>query len=283
MIMNVTLKLALFSWVSLTALGTVGCKVTECVETLPDGGSVKKENCLQFQPTVEYRDARKREGATAWTSGTPVSITNQNGPVEVALGNAGDDRVQFSGIAFTRETNDAAGQQKATDHLSKMADPSINASSGIVVAGPGGGVDGYDLQVFLPPTFDGALTITTRNGKTTVHNPGAAANTVITSHEIVFNNMRGTVNLHSEVGDITAFGVPSGKGNVIKTDLGDVKVTLGATNLGITAQVESGEVIFPMGWNTMLNPDKKAGSATLGDGSGTLTVNATRNITFYAQ
>jgi hypothetical protein len=96
--------------------------------------------------------------------------------------------------------------------------------------------------------------------------------------------MRRTVNLHAKVGDIDARGIPSGPGNIIKTELGDVSVHLGAANLGITAQSQSGMVNFPMGWNSTVNPDKMAGSATLGDGSGTLSVTSgLGNITFYAQ
>ena len=269
--MNLMLKFAMFSCAGLTALGMSGCKITECTENLPDGGSVKKENCVQLQPTVEYRDARKREGSQAWTSGRSISISNRNGPTKVAKGNAGT--VQFSGIAFTRETGDAAGEQKAKDHLSKMADPAFAAGDSVVLSAPGGGVDGYVLDVFLPPEFDGALTIVTDNGKTELHGADGTKSTNVTSHEIGAYDLRGTVNLNAKVGDIVAQGAPSGPGNVIKADLGDIDITIGASaNLKITAQSESGMVTFPMGWNSVLNDDKRAGSATLGDGSGVLTV-----------
>jgi hypothetical protein len=283
--MNLMLKFAMFSCAGLTALGMSGCKVSECTETLPDGGTTKKENCVQLQPTIEYRDARKREGAKDWTSGRPVSITNRNGAVTVALGNAGDARVQFSGIAFTRETNNAEGEQKAKDQLSKMADPAFAAGDNVTLAAPDGNpVDGYELTVYIPPDFDSALTVVTNNGKTTLFGADGATSTNVTSHEIVMTNMRRTVNLHAKVGDIDARGMPSGPGNIIKADLGDVTVHLGAANLGITAQTQSGMVNFPMGWNSTVNPDKMAGSATLGDGSGMLSVTSgLGDITFYAQ
>src|SRR6185503_4833488 len=105
------LRIAMLSCAGLTALGATSCKVTECEEATPDGGTVKKEKCLQFQPTVEYRDARHRAGGQAWQSGRPISITNPNGPLKVALGNAGDERVAFDGVPFTRETGDAAGAE----------------------------------------------------------------------------------------------------------------------------------------------------------------------------
>jgi hypothetical protein len=252
--MNLMLKFAMFSCAGLTALGMTGCKVSECTETLPDGGgTTKKEDCVRFETTVEYRDARKREGAQGWTSGRPVSITNRNGPVTVALGNAGDARVQFSGIAFTRETDNAEGEQKAKDRLSKMADPAFAAGDNVTLAAPdGNAVDGYDLTVYIPPDFDAALTVVTNNGKTMISGADGATSTTVTSHEIVMTNMRRTVNLHAKV--------------------------------GITAQTQSGMVNFPMGWNTTVNPDKMSGAATLGDGSGTLSVTSgLGDITFYAQ
>jgi hypothetical protein len=284
--MNLMLKFAMFSCAGLTALGMTGCKVSECTETLPDGGgTTKKEDCVRFETTVEYRDARKREGAQGWTSGRPVSITNRNGPVTVALGNAGDARVQFSGIAFTRETDNAEGEQKAKDRLSKMADPAFAAGDNVTLAAPdGNAVDGYDLTVYIPPDFDAALTVVTNNGKTMISGADGATSTTVTSHEIVMTNMRRTVNLHAKVGDIEARGIPSGPGNSIKAEVGDVTVHLGAANLGITAQTQSGMVNFPMGWNTTVNPDKMSGAATLGDGSGTLSVTSgLGDIMFYAQ
>ena len=285
--MNLMLKFAMFSCAGLTALGMTGCKITECTENLPDGGTVKKENCVQLQPTVEYRDARTRQGAKDWTSGRPVSITNPNGPVTVALGAPGDARVQFAGTAFTRETSNAEGEQKAKDHLSKMADPAFAAGDDVTLAAPGGGVDGYDLTVYLPPNFDSTLKVVTQNGKTTIHGADGTTSTHVTSHEIVFNNMRGTVNLTAKVGDITTYGVPSGPGNVIKTELGDIIVSLGAANLTITAvsssSLPSEVVTFPMGWTSTVTADKKSGSATLGDGTGTLNVTADGSITFHAQ
>src|SRR5688572_11287288 len=212
MIMNLMLKFAMLSCAGLTVLGAAGCKVSECTETAPDGGTTKKEGCLQVETTVEYRDARTRMGAQAWTSGRSVSITNRNGPLKISLGNPGDQRVQFSGIAFTRETNNAEGEQKAKARLGAITDPAFGGTDNITLAAPGGGFDGYDLTVYLPPDFDAALTVVNDNGTTEIHGTDGTTSTTVTSHAIVFNNMRRTVNLHSEVGKITAWGVPSGPG-----------------------------------------------------------------------
>ena len=282
--MNLMLRIAMLSCGGLLAFGASACKVTECTETSPDGGTVKKENCLQFQPTIEYRDARERSGGQAWSSGRSISITNRNGPLKVALGNAGDQRVAFLGKAFTRETDNAEGAQKAKDRLGAMQDPSFAAGDYVSLVGPGGGVDGYDLTVWIPPDFDAALTIVNDNGTTTLYGADGTMTTNVTSHAIVATNLKHTVNLHATVGDIDARGVPGGPGNVIRTDLGDVTTHLGAANLAITAKSDSGMVIFPAEWSQNVAADKMSGSATLGDGSGTLTVTTGGgNITFYAQ
>jgi hypothetical protein len=279
-------RIAMLSCGGLMAFGTTSCKVTECNETSPDGGTVKKENCIQLQPTVEYRDARLRSGGQAWTPGSSISISNENGPLKVALGNPGDERVAFAGTAFTRETNDAAGAQKAKDRLSAFADPAFIGGSFMTVAAPGGGVDGYDLTVWIPSDFNADLIVTNDNGTTTLYGADGTASTTVTSHGIVATNMRRAINLHATVGDIDARGIPSGKGNVIRTDLGDVTTTLGAVNLTVTGKTESamGVVAFPAEWPQNVADDKRSGSATLGDGSGDLTVSTGGgSVTFFVQ
>ena len=282
--MKLMLRIAMLSCGGLMSLSATSCKVTECTETTPDGGTVKKENCIQLQPTVEYRDARMRTGGQAWSSGQSISIKNPNGPLKVALGNAGDERVAFAGTAFTRETNDAAGAQKAKDHLSAFADPAFVGGSFVSLAAPGGGVDGYDLTVWIPPDFNAELIVTNDNGTTTLYGADGTTSTTVKSHEIIATNLRGKINLEARVGDIDARGIASGPDNVIRSGLGDVTVTLGATNLAITAKSDSGMVTIPAEWKPMLAENKMSGTATLGDGTGTLTVSTGNgNISFFAQ
>jgi hypothetical protein len=282
--MNLTLRIAMMTCVAVSALPNVSCAISDCTEPGPDGGTTKKENCIQLEPTVEYRDARHRVGGQPWTSGRSISVSNRNGPLKIALGNAGDERVTFDGIAFTRETNNDEGARKAKDRLGGMADPAFAGGDFITVVAPGGGVDGYDLTVFIPPDFDAALTVVNDNGKTTIYGADGTTTTTVTSHAIDASNLRRLVNLHSTVGDIIARGTPSGTGNVIRTDLGDIQTQLGAVNLAITAKTESVSgktVFFPAEWMQNVADDKKSGSATLGDGSGTLTVSTGGgNVTF---
>lgn len=282
--MNLTLKIALFSFVGINVLGAAGCKVTECTENLPDGGTAQKDNCVQLEPTVEYRDSNKRTGEAAWTSGHSISISNRNGPLTVALGAPGDQRVQFAGYPFTRDTNNAEGEQKAKTRLAAMAVPAFAAGDNINLSAPGGGVDGYDLTVWIPANFDSSLTIVNDNGKTSLTGADGTTTTTVTSHEIAATNLKRAINLHATVGDIDFGGLPSGAGNVVKTDLGDIVARIGAANLSITAKTDSGMVTFPTTWSTNIAMDKMSGSATLGDGSGTLSVTSGGgDIGFYAQ
>jgi len=280
--MNLTLKLAMFSCAALAASGATGCKLSECNETTADGGMVKKENCVQLEPMVEYRDARHRVGSQAWTSGRSVTITNKNGDVKVAVGAEGDERVAFDGIAFTRETKDDQGAQKATDHLAKMADPAFDPNFATLVA-PGGGYDGYELTVWVPKDFNAGLTVVTENGTTTLYGSEGATSTTVTSHDIVATDLRRGINLHSNVGKIDFRGTLSGTGNVVLADLGNITGTLGpGSNLGITVTATE-TVTFPAAWNQVVNPDKKGGSATLGDGTGMLSVTAEHGkVEFFA-
>jgi hypothetical protein len=284
MLMNLMLKIVVLSSAALTVFGAAGCKVTECTETEADGGTVKKENCLQIQTTVEYRDARLRTGGQAWMSGQAVTIANHNGPLRVAPGAAGDERVAFSGTAFTRETNDAAGAQKAKDHLGMMADPAFSGTGMIILDAPGGGVDGYDLIVWIPPDFDAALKVTNENGTTTLDGADGTTTTTVTSHGIIASNLKRSINLVATVGDIQASGAPSGANNRIRAENGKIDVTLGAANLTVTAKTDLGVVYFPMTWMSSVSSDKTSGSATLGDGTGALDVSSgLGDISFFAQ
>ena len=283
--MNLTLKLAMFSSCAALVSGMAGCKVSDCLEPGADGGTVKKENCVTLEPTVEYRDARHRTGSQAWTSGRPISITNRNGDVKVAVGGEGEEKVIFDGIAFTREPNNDQGAQAAKDHLAKVADPAFAAGDYVTLVAPGGGVDGYELTVWVPRDFNAALTVVTENGTTTLYGTEGATSTTVTSHDIIATDLRRGINLHSNVGKIDFGGTLSGAGNIVQADLGNIIARIGAaSNVGITAKASSGVLTFPAAWNQVINPDKMAGSATLGDGSGTLSVTADHgNVDFFAQ
>jgi hypothetical protein len=284
--MNLTLKVALFSAASIAVLGGSGCKVTECTQDLPDGGTTKKENCVQLEPTIEYRDANKRTGEAAWTAGRSITITNRNGPLVVAPGSPGDNRVQFAAIPFTRDTDNAEGEQRAKNKLAGMAPPTFAGGDNINLSAPGGGFDGYDLTVWIPANFGSSLTLVNNNGTTQLTGVDGTTTTNITSHSIIASRLRGSINLHSEVGDIQFDGIPSGAGNVVLADLGKIDATIGAANLTITAKAEAPRLVnFPSTWASNLSTDKASGSATLGDGSGTLSVTSGGggDVNFFAQ
>jgi hypothetical protein len=230
-------------WVGCLALGVglAGCKVSACPDSQSvDGGkSTTKDNCIQFEPTVEYRGSA-RTATQAWSSGKSVSVRNHNGKL-VVLSDAASTDVQVSGIPFTRDGTSDAEKQSATAHLAAMAPPSVapDAAGNVIVDAPGGGVDGYELTVHLPTAFDGTLTANNDNG------------------------------------ELQYSGTPSSTGNLVHSDNGDVTAGVGATaNVSVTAKTDLGVVAFRgTGWMTpMVSADGMTGSASLGTGAGTLNV-----------
>jgi hypothetical protein len=239
--MNRALRIAfLFIGGSAATFSIAGCKATKCPDTVgPDGGTVTHDNCVQLQPTVEYDDMTPRLSNAAWTMGTPVSISNTNGDITVLSDSTAADQVQVSAIGFTRDTGDDTGKANATAHLTKMANPTVTGdATGVTVSGPGGGVDGYKLTVHLPTGFNGAFHVTQSNG------------------------------------DVTLSAVPTGAGNFIHSDNGDINASLGMANVSITAKTEfGGAVTFaPNFVMPVIAMDMLSGTAKLGDGSGTLDV-----------
>jgi hypothetical protein len=273
-------KIAALSCAGLTVFGASGCKVTECTETAADGGTTKKENCLQLEPTVEYQDMRKRTGEQTWTSGQPISITNSNGKLTVAPGAAGDERVLFSGIPFTRETNNAEGAQKAKDHLGAMADPAFSGGGLISLVAPGGGRR-HHLTVWIPDRCRPQPPQRQRNHRA-ARVDAAASTTVLARHR------RQQLDAHHQPsrhrGDIKREVYPAARAMSFARIWGDVNATIGTANLTITAKTDSGAVTFPTGWMSAVAADKMSGSATLGDGSGTLNVSTGGGqLNFFAQ
>ena len=226
------------------AAGLAGCKVSACPDAQSvDGGkaATTKENCLQFEPTVEYRGT-PRTATQAWSAGKNVSIKNRNGKLVVLSDATSAGEVQVSGTPFTRDGQSDAEKQAATAHLSAMASPSASADAAgnVVIDAPGGGFDGYDLTVHLPSAFDGA------------------------------------VNANNGNGELQYSGTPSSTGNLIHSDNGDVSATVGATaSVSVTAKTDLGLVTFRGAWTTqMVAANGESGTATLGAGAGTLDVSS---------
>jgi hypothetical protein len=238
--MNRALRIAfLFIGGSAAAFSIAGCKTSKCPDTVgPDGGVETHPDCVQLQPTVEYDDKTARTSNAMWTMGQPVSISNKNGDITVLSDSTAADQVQVSAIGFTRDTGDDTGKANATAHLTAMANPTVTSdASGVTVSGGGGGVDGYKLTVHLPAAFNGAFHVTQGNG------------------------------------DVTLSAVPTGAGNFIHSDNGDINASLGMANVSITAKTELGMVSFAMAlMMPVIAADMQSGTAKLGDGSGTLDV-----------
>jgi hypothetical protein len=235
--MNRTVYVVFTSLAALSLFSAAGCKVGACQDSAAvDGGKpVTKDNCIQFEPTIEY-DGTARTANQAWTTGMGVTITNVNG--NLTIDSTGATDVEVSGIPFTRDGTSDGEKANATAHLSAMAPPSVTSdASGIVISAPGGGFDGYKLTVHLPATFDGVLKASNGNG------------------------------------DLTYSGTPSSSGNTLHSDNGDVTATIGTgAKVTASAMTEFGTVVFQgLQWTMqMISPDMTSGSAVLGDGTGSI-------------
>jgi len=275
--MNRISTFALVCWAALQSfVVSSGCKITQCTETAADGATSKKDHCLSAEPTIEYREGTPRIASETWSPGRAVSIINHNGPLRVDVDTTLEGRVTVSGIAFTREVASEVGKQNATDRLAQTAAPSLTVDDlgHIAIDAPGQGVvDGYDLTVRLPPAFDGALKIDAQNGKLTLLGADRAEKTTATAHGIVAHNLRNAIHLTSTVGEIEVSALPSGGGNFIHSEVGNIRATIGLANLAITAKTALGRVTFPPSWSaTMVTADGLSGTVNLGDASGSLAV-----------
>lgn len=244
--MNRTLKNVSTSLSSLLVLAVAaGCKVSACpdAQAIDGGKSTTKDNCLQFEPTVEY-DGTARTASQAWSTGKSVSIKNRNGSLTVTSDSTSATDVQVSGIPFTRDGTSDAEKQSATAHLTAMASPGVtaDATGNVIIDAPGGGVDGYKLTVRLPSAFDGVVGATNDNG------------------------------------DLAYSGTPTSVGNTLHSDNGDVSATVGAgSKIMATGSTDLGIVVFRGAWTSpVVSVDQMSGSAQLGDGSGSL--NATTGL-----
>jgi hypothetical protein len=239
--MNRNLRIAFLFIGGSVAFSSSGCKTTKCPDTVgPDGGVETHPDCVQVQSTIEYDDQTPRTSSAKWAMGQPVSISNENGDITVLSDSTAADEVQVSAIGFTRDTGDDTGKANATQHLKNMPNPTVTAdpTAGVTVSGLVKGYDGYKMTVHLPPGFNGAFHVTQSNG------------------------------------DVTLSAVPTGNGNFIHSDNGDINASLGMANVSITAKTEfGGAVTFaPTFMMPMISMDMLSGTAKLGDGSGTLDV-----------
>jgi hypothetical protein len=249
--MNRTLYVVSTSFLALFALGVAGCKVGACPDAAAvDGGkSVTKDNCVQFESTVEY-DGTVRNDSKPWSQGMAVSVANHNGGLTITSDAAGG-MVELSGIPFTRDGTSDAEKQAATNHLTMMASPSFTGdANGVVIDAPGGGFDGYKLTVRLPPGFDGVLKATNDNG------------------------------------NLSYSGTPASVGNSLHSGNGDVTATIGTgAKVAATAMTEFGTVVFMGPWTSpTYSSDHSSGTATLGDGSATISgTTANGDVVFATQ
>jgi hypothetical protein len=214
--------------------------------------------------------------AAAWSAGKSVTITNGNGKIVVDTAGAALE-VSATATPFAMETGDAQGMQTALAvmssnlHLVVAADPSGN----VTVSGDGTGYRGFDIAVHLPSAFNGALSVMGNYGSVTVDTSATSPSTTVSASagDIVVRSAVGHLSINGKASSIDVSANPSGAGNIIKTDVGDINAAIGASaNLTVTARSDLGIVTPAAGMNATLSPGNASATITLGNGSGALDV-----------
>ncbi len=128
-------------------------------------------------------EGSRAEESVEWRSGDELYIESANGDVVVDVGSA--DKVSAEVTPFVLLDHDATDEE-ARDELEKLDfsvsardEPSAPSGTRIVVdLDRNGKVKsslGGDLDVEIPPTFDGALRVEQENGSTEIRNSGNAS------------------------------------------------------------------------------------------------------------
>jgi hypothetical protein len=263
--------------ICLTVLGAAvlltGCKASKCL----DANGQEVPNCLQVQSLKKYVGQYPVTGSAAWSAGKSITINNGNGLIVVDA-TSGATEVTASAIAFDMETADGQGKATAISVIDTQLHLVVGAdgTGNVVVNGDGTGNRGFELTVHLPSTFDGALTVVGNSGDVTVNTAATSTSTTVSNNagDIVVHNAVGHLVITGKASAIEVAAAPSLAGNSIKTDVGDINATISSSvNLGITAVCDNGTVTLASSMtNATLAADKMSAGITLGDGSGTLSV-----------
>jgi hypothetical protein len=225
--MKSMLRIALSTAFVATCVASVGCKAT--IETLD-----------RYNGTPVNKSA-------VWTSGKSVSIENTNGLVNVKVGtDASNVVVQGKPFTMSDSESNAKGEMESKLALNVGADGSGNVTVQGVKSG--GTYPGWELFVWIPPSFNGALSVRSKNGTADVAGVDGAA-----SATIKVDNGSLIATLGSGAVDAT-----SGNGSV------DVKVGGGGSG---TVGSNNGSVDFDIPASAKANVQAQATSSVKVDSS----------------
>jgi len=263
-----TLRPAVLAFAAVGLLSTAACQITT-----NDDGSVTLKPAKRFNGTPE-------NASHAWTSGQSIVVYNDNGETKIiADSSASEVKVVGKPFAFDGEEEDA---KKTIEEKLTLKVAEENGEIVVAATMAGSGSYGYDLEVHIPSSFDGALDVQQGNGDVEIVSVGNSAatrvnsdNGDITATKVTLTNR---IELTTGLGDIIANILPTGtEKSLVHTDMGDLSIGIPeGANLTIQASAENGTVSYPEGWPANATEDKSQVAITLGSGETQLDV-STKN------
>lgn len=223
-------------------LAASGCEVQDCTEKDADGV------CLQGKSLKKFVASEPEVFEAAWVPGAPVSLDGVNGSIEVRQGTGSLVRAEVTRFVLRAYDTPIEKVQENLEKLALEKEGNAGGTTGAVSVRTrrlDGAVStlGADVVLFLPATFDGALTIRQRNGSTKVLSSGEAASLGVTSDngscDVSVGSSAASLNVDCDNGgiDVTIAGVPAAAQGTIRSGNGDVAVSFpGSAKFSVQAQ-----------------------------------------------
>ncbi|AKT44195.1 hypothetical protein [Chondromyces crocatus] len=228
----------------------------------------------EIKPATRYQGTA--ESATnAYSPGLPVRIVSANGAVDVTRGSGNDVRATFRPFVMGDEDAAAQAQQQMERNLNFSVGGTGEIVIEVVKANGSPTTLGADIEVALPPTFDGEFEVVQDNGSVDVDLSGTnARSTVIVSDNgsIDVVGARGRLDVETGNGSVdvaVASWATAGANGRVSSGNGSITFQVpAATNgsLTVTTRGTITEQSLPTDWATAENEFGK--SYTMGTGAG---------------
>ncbi len=228
-------------------LGATGCELQKCdVTTTNDAGVTTTQSGVCAKSLKKFVGTPVNKSAQ-WASGGSLTISNFNGSITLVRGTGTSVDVTVTPVDL--RAYDTPDSDVQNDFAALATDATADANGNVTVKVYQNGTAhtglGGDLQVAVPDSFDGALSVTSQNGLTHIGYTGNASSLAVSSHN---GQVTGTVatasgdggNVSTHNGSITLNFDGTQKFNVQASALAGGKVDVGnAASAGCTTTAGS--------------------------------------------
>lgn len=272
-------------------ISLVGCEARDCdstkrVEVPDDEEKTEQEEgaCLEFVSTKKWwGDTKEFDGA--YESGKNVFVKNGNGPISVRITARDDVFATFK--PFVARAHDICDGEEPTpgDRCAAIDDDladqelifEVEDGNYLIQAQREGSVNslGAEIEVELPSSFNGRLTVAQNNGDTEIWDMGNAAAVIVESENgdcAIETGSAPTIDIRCENGftDVLIGAITPGGDvrQIYKTDedLGDMVVTFPSTDEPFSVSARS------VGPDVVIKPASPSGCDVLGEDPRSVTV-----------